>query len=158
MYVLAPDNVVQSWPYPIKRLKEDNPGVSFPKVIYDQSAEAYEVLASYNVFPVRPSPVPAYNQQTEKIKETNPTLNGDVWVETWATIPLTPEEEQQKTAEIEYEVRKERDKLLKDSDWTQLPDTPVDPDAWTTYRQELRDLPQQPGFPWNVIWPIPPLT
>lgn len=34
-----------------------------------------------------------------------------------------------------------RDRLLAESDWTQLPDAPVDRDAWATYRQALRDLP-----------------
>lgn len=34
-----------------------------------------------------------------------------------------------------------RDRLLVESDWTQLPDAPVDRDAWATYRQQLRDFP-----------------
>jgi hypothetical protein len=34
-----------------------------------------------------------------------------------------------------------RDRLLAESDWTQLPDAPVDRPAWATYRQTLRDLP-----------------
>lgn len=40
------------------------------------------------------------------------------------------------------DIRNERNKLLNESDWTQLPDTKVkDPVAWLEYRQELRDLP-----------------
>jgi len=34
-----------------------------------------------------------------------------------------------------------RDRLLAACDWTQLPDAPVDRDAWATYRQQLRDFP-----------------
>jgi len=34
-----------------------------------------------------------------------------------------------------------RDQLLKDSDWTQLPDATCDREAWKTYRQALRDFP-----------------
>lgn len=34
-----------------------------------------------------------------------------------------------------------RDRLLVESDWTQLPDAPVNRDAWATYRQQLRDFP-----------------
>lgn len=49
-----------------------------------------------------------------------------------------------------------RDLMLKDSDWTQLPDAPVDQTAWATYRQALRDVPQQEGFPDEIIWPERP--
>ena len=54
------------------------------------------------------------------------------------------------------EMRKQRDQLLAESDWTQVSDAPVDQAAWATYRQALRDIPQQPGFPDNVTWPIAP--
>jgi hypothetical protein len=54
------------------------------------------------------------------------------------------------------EVCTERDRLLASSDWTQAADAPVDQAAWAAYRQELRDLPDQSGFPEKVIWPIRP--
>jgi hypothetical protein len=54
------------------------------------------------------------------------------------------------------EVRAERNRLLEESDWTQLPDSPVDHSAWAAYRQLLREVPQQPGFPENVVWPTKP--
>jgi hypothetical protein len=54
------------------------------------------------------------------------------------------------------EVRNERNALLSHSDWTQVPDAPVDAAAWAYYRQELRDLPHQDGFPTEVLWPTPP--
>jgi len=38
-------------------------------------------------------------------------------------------------------MRQHRDRLLKESDWTQLPDAPVDREQWATYRQALRDFP-----------------
>lgn len=53
-------------------------------------------------------------------------------------------------------VREQRDALLVASDWTQLPDAPVDADAWASYRQALRDLPDQGGFPSSVNWPEEP--
>jgi len=49
--------------------------------------------------------------------------------------------------------------LLYLSDWTQIPNNPLTTEqqaAWATYRQELRDIPQQSGYPFNVIWPVPP--
>ena len=54
------------------------------------------------------------------------------------------------------EVRKERDRLLADSDWTQVPDAPLDQAAWATYRQALRDVPEQAGFPSDINWPTTP--
>lgn len=54
------------------------------------------------------------------------------------------------------EVRSNRDALLKDSDWTQVSDAPVDQAAWKTYRQSLRDISQQPSFPNTVNWPVSP--
>lgn len=52
--------------------------------------------------------------------------------------------------------RSERDILLSASDWTQVADAPVDQAAWATYRQSLRDIPQQAGFPSNIMWPSKP--
>lgn len=48
-----------------------------------------------------------------------------------------------------------RDRLF-NSDWTQVPDAPVDQAAWQVYRQALRDITEQQGFPLNIIWPQPP--
>jgi hypothetical protein len=52
--------------------------------------------------------------------------------------------------------RSKRDVLLSASDWTQVADAPVDQAAWATYRQSLRDIPQQAGFPSNIMWPSKP--
>jgi hypothetical protein len=53
-------------------------------------------------------------------------------------------------------VRSDRDQRLAKCDWTQVADSPVDKQAWATYRQALRDIPAQTGFPWNVQWPDQP--
>ena len=55
------------------------------------------------------------------------------------------------------EVRTQRDALLVESDWAVLPDAPVaDEQAWKDYRQALRDVPQQNGFPTDIDWPVKP--
>lgn len=56
----------------------------------------------------------------------------------------------------ELEIRDQRNLLLAQSDWTQASDAPVDQAAWRTYRQALRDIPSQEGFPTNVVWPTKP--
>lgn len=54
-------------------------------------------------------------------------------------------------------VREERNLLLSATDWTQLFDVPQTVrDKWASYRQALRDVPQQSGFPTNVQWPTKP--
>lgn len=55
--------------------------------------------------------------------------------------------------------RKIREKLLAESDWTQVVDSPLsefDKLKWAAYRQELRDIPEQPGFPLVIEWPSEP--
>lgn len=54
------------------------------------------------------------------------------------------------------EIRATRNAMLTACDWTQVADAPVNSLAWANYRQALRDLPEQPGFPWDVIWPSEP--
>jgi len=54
------------------------------------------------------------------------------------------------------DIRRERDGLLAGSDWTQLADAPVDAAAWATYRQQLRDIPQDFDSPDDVVWPEQP--
>ena len=61
-----------------------------------------------------------------------------------------------KDAEQATSVRSSRTVMLKDSDWTQVADAPVDKAAWATYRQALRDVTAQAGFPWTIDWPVAP--
>lgn len=73
-------------------------------------------------------------------------------VEPVPVVPLTNEQ-------LESQARIERNNLLAQSDWTQLPDTPLSEaqkTAWSNYRQALRDLPEQPGFPITIAWPDAP--
>jgi hypothetical protein len=53
-------------------------------------------------------------------------------------------------------IRSYRTQLLKDSDWTQIADSTADKTAWATYRQALRDITGQAGFPWTITWPDAP--
>jgi hypothetical protein len=61
-----------------------------------------------------------------------------------------------KDAEQASAVRKSRGDKLADSDWTQVADAPVNKTVWATYRQALRDITAQSGFPWTVTWPDAP--
>lgn len=61
-----------------------------------------------------------------------------------------------KDAEQAKSVRAERNRLIAECDWTQVEDSPVDKAAWATYRQALRDLTLQAGFPFDVTYPTKP--
>lgn len=82
-------------------------------------------------------------------------------------IPFTPEEESQfkiDSSRIQAEenerriklIREKRNLLLTESDWTQLPDAPVDSQSWAEYRQKLRDITIQAKFPNEIVWPEHP--
>jgi hypothetical protein len=53
-------------------------------------------------------------------------------------------------------LRDQRNRLLADSDWTVLSDSPTSTAAWKTYRQALRDLPANTTDPTAPDWPTPP--
>ena len=53
-------------------------------------------------------------------------------------------------------VRKQRDELIASTDWTVLADAKTVKADWKTYRQKLRDVPEQAGFPYDVEWPVRP--
>jgi hypothetical protein len=63
---------------------------------------------------------------------------------------------EQAQAQLPEQIRKQRNALLAKCDWTQISDCTVDKQAWATYRQELRDVTAQAGFPADVAWPTPP--
>lgn len=66
--------------------------------------------------------------------------------------PMPPTED-----ELAICVRSERDRLLVASDWTQLSDVPAATrEKWIAYRQALRDISEQDGFPLNIDWPVTP--
>lgn len=81
------------------------------------------------------------------------TLRSMTRAELVAAGQLTQAEADELTAR---EVRAERDRLLSACDWTQVADAPVDRSAWAAYRQALRDVPEQAGFPYTITWPEEP--
>ena len=150
MYVLAPNQTVEKFPYSIGDLRRDNRNTSFPRNPSEQ------MLADWNVFPVKDRPAPAFDPATENCNQTNPTLENGEWVMTWQVSPASAEEIAERLERKSLDARQQRNQLLADCDWTQLSDAPVSSSAWANYRQELRDIPEQESFPWNINWPEEP--
>ena len=79
----------------------------------------------------------------------------DYKTKTW----IDTRSDEEKNIEKCTEVKKARELLLSKSDWTQIPNNPLTPakqEEWAVYRQQLRDITNQPGYPFNVVWPVKP--
>lgn len=145
MYVKTENSVVVEYPYSYQKLIADNSNTSFPESMPDNQ------LDSWGIFPVNETAQPIPNAG-EIVEEVTPSEINGVWTQQWNVRPATQEE----TDNQANEVRSQRNRLLYECDWTQLSDAPVDSLAWANYRQALRDVTSQPGFPWSVVWPSQP--
>lgn len=149
MHILAPNQTIEKYPYSIGELRRDNPNTSFPRNPDDA------LLAEWGVFPVQPTEYPTVDH-TKNVSEGSPVLQNGVWVQVWNITNASAEEIAARTESQAEQVRAERNAKLSDTDWTQVADAPVSQAAWATYRQALRDVPDQAGFPWGVTWPEKP--
>ena len=111
---------------------------------FPASGPSDEFLASagaYKVSVFRP-----YDRATQKLVSCEPVVeNGFAYVV--EVVDKTAEEIAADVASKAAQVRAARDRALSASDWTQVADAPVDQEAWATYRQALRDLPEAEGWP-----------
>jgi hypothetical protein len=149
---LGADNTVQ---YPVSRddLCKKYPHVSFPVDL--EKAD----LKSYGVVKIKEEPVPICDYRTEHVTERPVEFVDGAWVKSWDVQPLSLEHQQQLVSNQSWRVRQDRDQRLAACDWTQLADVKLDAQQqsdWKKYRQALRDVPSQGGFPWNVTWPTQP--
>lgn len=129
------------YPYTLGELRRDNPQTSFPRVISNW------LLAEYDVYPVQPNDAPDCDSKTHNVKQSVELIDG-VWTQVWSVVQIG----QQAAA---ANVRAYRNKLISDTDWMALTDTTM-PAEWAAYRQSLRDVTGQGGFPFSVVWPVSP--
>jgi hypothetical protein len=149
MFVKTTNDQINQYPYTVGNLRRDNPNTSFPKRVSD------EMLADWSVFPVAKADRPNVDH-TQNLTEGQPALVDGQWQQTWVITDATPEEVSQRAAQQADDIRNKRNQLLSESDWTQIADAPVNATAWATYRQALRDVTSQVGFPYDITWPNKP--
>ena len=156
LLVKTANGQVEQFPYTLGDLRRDNPQTSFPKKIGDA------ILASYGIFHVMPDARPEHdplvqvlvrdpepnNNETAVNEETGETYETGRWVIGY-TVESKPLDQAQ-TA-----VRNQRERFLSATDWMALSDNTMTPE-WASYRQALRDITAQDGFPYSVIWPTKP--
>jgi len=143
MYAKITNGVVEQFPYTLGNLRRDNPNTSFPKEIPS------ETLAAYGVVKVTITPMPAIDGRTHTQTRSVQLIDG-VWTQVWTAEQLGEQE-------AGSNIRADRNSRLAQSDWTQGKDIPeATSTAWAAYRQALRDIPTQAGFPYNLTWPQEP--
>lgn len=126
-----------------------------PTVYQTPESLSDEQRAEFGVFEIVEMPIPSLTP-SQKLGSPNYVISGTTVQRTYPAVDKTPEEVAASQAQQEQSVRDMRQTKLEESDWTQLPDTPADKALWATYRQELRDVTSQAGFPWDVQWPVAP--
>jgi hypothetical protein len=134
-------------------LRQKHPNVSFPIDLEKVD------LKRYGVIQIKEEPAPACDYRIEYVVERPVELVNGVWVKGWDVQPLPLEQQQQLADNQARRIRQDRDQRLAACDWTQLADVKLDAQQqsdWKKYRQALRDVPSQGGFPWNVTWPTQP--
>ena len=151
MFVKATNGTVDTFPYNIGQLRRDNPNTSFPRVVPETT------MAAYNMFPVELGVELTFDPLTQKIEAAaTPVLTNGKWMLPKTVVALTATEIADMTAPKAQDVRSQRDKLIADTDWMALSDSTLTP-AWAAYRQALRDVTSQAGFPHTVDWPVKPV-
>lgn len=138
--------------YTLFELQQKFSNTSFPTE-WDQTTFEYA-----NVDPVTEVPMPGATAQSTFEYDGVQLLNG-VWTEVWKEIPVQPEEITPADIEVKWNnIREQRNRLLSQTDYTQMSDTPIAPEsrtAFVIYRQALRDVTSQ-SDPYSISWPAIP--
>ena len=148
-------------------IRRSMPNTSLPRVW------TAAICDDLNIDPVLEAPQPAHDELETVVRNGVTQDAKGNWVQAWEIksmfstyvndegVTVTKAEQEaayvaRKTEEKATAIRTKRDKLLVDSDWTQVADAPVDKAVWATYRQALRDITSQATFPSEVTWPTKP--
>ena len=113
-----------------------------------------EQAAKFGVTKLQIVTAPYYNPATQSREEGPAIWSGGIWSQTYVVSDLSDEDVATKYELKSIEIRDARDRLIAKSDWTQCADISAAVKAqWVPYRKALRDVPQQTGFPFSVVWP-----
>lgn len=126
-----------------------HPNTSFPPQL------TVELLDSFGADPVLNGPQAQPTRYQVAFRDGVEEINGQ-WFTKFSVADMDADAIAAVDASQADSVRAERNRKLTASDWTQVADAPVDQTAWAAYRQALRDVPTQVGFPNEVTWPTEP--
>ena len=141
------------------------PNMSLPQVWSDSVCDAL------NIDPVLPSPAATTTAYQTSVRDGVEQDSDGNWIEKYVARNMfssdgdgTKEEKEtayQATLDemAASAARAQRDQLLAESDWVTIRAKELGqtvPEAWYTYRGDLRQIPEQEGFPNNITWPTKP--
>ena len=126
-----------------------HPNTGFPQVLVE------EILDAFGADPVFNGPQAQPSRYQVAFRDGVEQINGK-WYTKFSVADMGDDAKAVLDEQQAASIRSERSRRLAESDWTQVEDSPVDKAAWATYRQALRDVPAQAGFPWDVNWPAHP--
>lgn len=142
-----------AYPITLPLLAKRYPNTSFVRGV------PLSTYADFGVVEVKVAPKPDYDPETTQASLNDPVEVEGKWFQKWETSPIPVAQLEEKQNQKEQSVRTTRNQLLSSSDWTQLEDSPLSEDAkteWALYREALRAVPEQDGFPDSVEWPVAP--
>jgi hypothetical protein len=132
---------------------------------YNLRPGAHDILLGYGFHYVQDTP-PEYDWITQRLVkgEFEPIENSPYYQFPYTIEELTSEEiaiNQEKKRQLDWiPFREQRDRLLRESDWTQISDyvlvSEEEKALWAEYRQALRDLPETYPDPADIVWPSKP--
>jgi hypothetical protein len=125
------------------------PALPAYRALADSGCATVEELVAAGFVQVEQPPYPTTGK---RYQPGVPTQVDDVYVGVWDEQEVSVGE----LRRLAFEMKTARNQMLKNCDWTQAEDAPVDRAAWAAYRQALRDVPEQEGFPSLVQWPQQP--
>ena len=133
-----------------QQIKQLHSNTSLPSV---WGESVYDSLGIDPVtFPQKPAPSGAHKVVIQGAPNQDSSGN---WVGTWSERDMTSDESSDWDQAESDRVRSSRNRLLEATDHYGLSDVTMS-EAMTTYRQALRDVPQQEGFPQTITWPTKP--
>lgn len=147
------DGKIEKHPVSSYEIRKEFPNTSFPKNIHAADLTSFGYVSVLEIAP------PSFDPLTEKVEQAPPVLVSGAWVQQYEKIELAKEESDKRKAEAAKNKasaqRGQRNSLLAETDYLALSDATLT-DAMKTYRQALRDVPAQSGFPDNITWPTKP--
>ena len=171
MHVKLTNGQPSQFPYTVGQFRRDNPQTSFPKNI------PVEIMRRHGMFPVEELTKPVFDPLVQTLVRDEMPHKEVIRLKTEedATDPITGEVDRAQVGEpiygnkwligypvedkpqdqAEEAIRSKRNGLIADTDWMALSDNTMSP-AWASYRQALRDITDQAGFPYAVEWPTKP--
>ena len=127
-----------------------HPNTSMPQLLTEATLKSFDAEVVFEGPQAQPTRYQvAYRNGVELIDGK--------WYTKYSVSDMTAEAKTALDASQAKSIRDQRDRLIAETDWTQGKDIADSVSAkYTTYRQALRNVPTQSGFPWTVQWPTKP--